>query len=355
MNLAVAGVLLDLAAVQDGERQRHAYTRAAYAVLGSDRPLPARIHDGALEKIRYVGPSSERVIREVLATGSSPAVELAIEQSGREKDVAKRRALRSGFLSQAAAEWLLAAPLDGVVSLEDYRGDFQVHSTYSDGGQSLDEFVRASLALGHTCGAVTDHSYGLPVAGGMSMDAATRQHAEIDELNARYARRFRLFKGVEANILPDGGIDLSEDERRSFEIVVAAPHSALRSTTDQTARMVAAVSQPHVHVLGHPRGRRFNTRAGVVADWPRVFDVAARHGVAIEIDGSIERQDLDAGLAAQALAAGCTLALDSDAHSPVELTFSRMAIAHARLAGIPASRVVNCWSDDALLEWLHRR
>ncbi len=353
-NLTIAGALLDLAFVQDGERQRHAYTRAAYAVLGSEQPLSERLHEGTLEKIRYVGPSSERVIREVLESGTSATVAAAVSESARRADVERRRALRDGFLSQAVAEWLLAAPLDDAVDLADYRGDFQMHSSYSDGDQTLDEIVRACIALGYGCAAVTDHSYGLPVAHGMSMDAAARQHADIDALNEQYAGRFRLFKGVEANILPDGSLDLREDERRQFEIVVAAPHSGLRGTADQTGRMVAAVSQPHVHILGHPRGRRFNARAGVHADWPRVFDAAARHGVAIEIDGSIERQDVDASLAAQAIAAGCTIALDSDAHAPLELVFARMAIAHARLARIPAERVVNCWSDERIVEWSRR-
>jgi histidinol phosphatase-like PHP family hydrolase len=353
VNLAIAAALLDLASVQEGERQRHAYTRAAYAVLGSEQPLSERLHDGALDKIRYIGPSSERVIREMLASGSSPTVAAAIERSGRRKDVERRREYRDGFLSQAVAEWLLATPLEGVIDLADYRGDFQMHSTFSDGDQTLDEIVHACMALGYSCAAVTDHSYGLPVARGMSMSAAARQHEEIDALNTRYAGRFRMYKGVEANILPDGTLDLTEEERRLFEIVVASPHSGLRGSADQTARMVAAVSLPHVHILGHPRGRRFNSRPGVSADWPRVFAAAARHGVAIEIDGSIERQDVDAGLAAQAVAAGCLIALDSDAHAPLELVFARMAIAHARLARIPPDRVVNCWSDERLAAWCH--
>ena len=128
-NLAIAGWLLDLAAVQDGERQRHAYTRAAYAVLGSERPVSVRMQDGELEKIRHVGPSSERVIREVLASGTSATVEAAIERSGKRKDVERRRGLRDGFVSQSIAEWVLGADLDGVVGLDDYRGDFQMHST----------------------------------------------------------------------------------------------------------------------------------------------------------------------------------------------------------------------------------
>ena len=355
LNLTVAGWLLDLAAVQPAERQRHAYTRAAYAVLGLPRAIDSLIVDGRLEKIRYIGPSSTRVILEVVRTASSDTVREAIEASGRTAEVERRRPFRTGFISQAAAEAALEEPLPpGIVSLEKYRGDFQLHSTYSDGGQTLEQIVEAGLALGHTVAAVTDHSYGLPVARGMSMEAAGRQHAEIDRLNAVYDGRFRLLKGIEANIRADGSLDMQDDELRQFDLVVGAPHSALRSTADQTARMVAAVQQRRLDILGHPRGRRFNTRPGVLADWSRVFAEAARNGVAIEIDGYVDRQDVDHALAAEALGAGCVFALDSDAHSPQERLFTRMAIAHARLAGIPADRVVNCWSDRALADWTAR-
>ena len=352
VNLTVAGWLLDLAAVQPADRQRHAFTRAAYAVLGLPRPVDLLIDGDRLEKIKYVGPSSTRVILEVVRTGASETVRAAIDSSGGATEVERRRRLRAGFISQAAAEAALAEPLPGhLVSLASFRGDFQIHSTYSDGGQTLEQIVETGLALGHEVAAVTDHSYGLPVARGMSMEAGARQHAEIDRLNAAYDGRFRLLKGIEANIRADGSLDMQDDELRQFDLVVAAPHSALRSTADQTARMVAAVRHPLVQILGHPRGRRFNTRAGVLADWPRVFAEAARSRVAIEIDGYPDRQDVDHSLAADALAAGCIFALDSDAHSPQERLFTRMAIAHARLAGIPADRVVNCWSDRAIADW----
>jgi histidinol phosphatase-like PHP family hydrolase len=140
-----------------------------------------------------------------------------------------------------------------------------------------------------------------------------------------------------------------------FEFVVASPHSLLRRTEDQTARMVAAVRAPGVAILGHPRGRVFNSRPGVNADWPRVFEIAAKRRVAIELDGNWHRQDIDFELARHAREAGCIFALDSDAHSIAELRFSDYAIAHARLAGIPASRVINCWSDEELEEWMKER
>jgi histidinol phosphatase-like PHP family hydrolase len=230
-----------------------------------------------------------------------------------------------------------------------------MHSTWSDGAESIGVMARACMDLGHTCMGVTDHSYGLPVARGMSMSAVARQHDEIDGLNDELKGRFRVFKGIEANILADGSLDLKAEERTVFEFVVASPHSQLRQAHDQTSRMLGAVRQPGVAILGHPRGRMYGKRAGVVANWPRVFAEAAQRDVAIEIDGNWHRQDIDYVLAAQALDAGCLFALDSDAHSIGELRFTDYSIAHARLAGIPADRVINCWSDDRLSAWMGER
>jgi histidinol phosphatase-like PHP family hydrolase len=189
----------------------------------------------------------------------------------------------------------------------------------------------------------------------MSMETVAQQHAEIDGLNASMQGRFRVFKGIEANILADGSLDLDPAERRVFEFVVASPHSQLRRADDQTARMLAAVCTPGVAILGHPRGRVFGTRAGVQADWKQVFAAAAARDVAVEIDGNWHRQDLDSTLASQALEAGCLFALDSDAHSTGELRFTDYSLAHARLARIPAERVINCWNDDRLADWMASR
>ena len=178
------------------------------------------------------------------------------------------------------------------------------------------------------------------------MADVVRQHKEIDKLNAKLAGRFRVFKGIEANILADGQLDVQPDERTLFEFVVASPHS-LCAADDQTARMLGR-GRLGRHILGHPRGRVFNSRPGVTADWPRVFALAAKRRVAIELDGNWHRQDIDFELARHALDAGCIFALDSDAHSVGDLRFSEYAIAHARLAGIPAARVINCWSNQEL-------
>jgi histidinol phosphatase-like PHP family hydrolase len=240
-------------------------------------------------------------------------------------------------------------------ALSDYRGDLQMHSVWSDGSQTLEDVVQTGLARGYRYAAVTDHSYGLPIARGVSMEKLAQQHREIDRLNKKYARRFRIIKGIEANIRADGSVDMEPDELRQLELVVAAPHSALRSSAAQTQRMIGAVKAPGVHILGHPRGRKYGSRPGVTADWDAVFAAAARTGVAIEIDGDPSRQDIDYLLVPRAVRAGCLIALDSDAHSTDEWAYAETAIAHARLAGVPKDRIINCWPLKQLLEWAANR
>ena len=355
-NGAIAALLRDLAAVQTSRQRKWGYARAADAIANLPAPIESFLQpDGTLRKIPNVGPSSTRIILEVLQTGTSATVEAAIAGSGKALIVERGRGLREGFLSRAEVLATLKNRRLHGVSLEDYRGDLQMHSTYSDGSQTLETIVATGIARGYEYAAVTDHSYGLPIARGVSMANLAQQHREIDRLNATYAGRFRLIKGIEANILADGTVDMTPEERQTLEVVVAAPHSALRSSGDQTERMLAAVRTPGVHILGHPRGRKYGTRPGVSADWDRIFEAAARATVAVEIDGDPRRQDIDYRLAERALAAGCIFALDSDAHAPDEWEFAETAVAHARRAGIPAERVVNCWPVDFLLGWAREK
>ena len=355
VNAVVGGLLRDLAYVQTSPQRTFGYKRAASAVLSLERPLTElRRPDGSLEKIPGIGPASSRVILEVLDMGTSPTVERTVELSGRAEEIHTRRALRTHFLSRAEVIRVLSDPAFDGPRPDDYHGDLQMHSEWSDGSPTLDEIVEACIARGYRFAAVTDHSYGLKIAGGMSMEASVEQWRAIDHLNATCGDRFRLIRGIEANIGSDGSLDLSADEAAQFELVLAAPHSRLRKTEDQTGRLLAAIRLPHVHVLAHPRGRISGSRAGVVARWDEVFAEAARRGVAIEIDGDPARQDLDYTLAARALSAGCLFALDSDAHTTLQLRYADTALAHARLAGIPPNRIVNCWPTERLLKWLDR-
>ncbi|HEY3886552.1 MAG TPA: PHP domain-containing protein [Vicinamibacterales bacterium] len=357
LNITAAGLLQDMAIVQASERSRFGYKRAARAIASAiDTSVRDLVEAASLREVPYIGAASERIIVELVRTGASATVEAAVRASSRGAEVEKRRGYRRAYLSRHTMRRALDAALGrSIVSATAYRGDLQMHSTWSDGVESVRSLAEAADALGWTRIGVTDHSYGLPIARGMSMEAAARQHDEIERVNEDLGGRVRVYHGVEANILADGLLDLTEDERGRFDYVVASPHSALRKEIDQTSRMINAVTLRRVAILGHPQGRMYNTRPGVSADWKRVFAEAARRGVAIEIDGNWHRQDIDYELAALALDAGCVFALDSDAHSIGELPFTDYSIAHARVAGVPADRVVNCWDQGKFESWLTER
>ncbi len=356
-NIVAAGLLHDLAILQSSERSSFGYQRAAKALAaGIDRSVVDLIEEGTLRDVPYVGGKSERVVSELVKTGASSAVESAVHASAKRSEVEKRRRFRRAYLSRHAMRLALDAALPAsIVSTRNYLGDLQMHSTWSDGVESIADLAEGAFELGWKRIGVTDHSYGLPIARGMSMESAAAQHHEIDRVNERFKGRVRVYKGVEANILADGSLDLQADERRLFEYVIASPHSELRKDTDETSRMLAAVTLPGVAILGHPQGRMYNSRPGISADWAKVFREAAKRGVAVELDGNWHRQDIDYELAAMAMDAGCIFALDSDAHSIAEFPFTDYAIAHARIAEIPADRVVNCWEAGKFEGWLRER
>ena len=353
VNAVVGGYLRDLAFAQSSQQKMFGYKRAAAAIFALDLPLTDLVGpDGALPRIAGIGPGSTRIIREVLEVGESPTVEHAIARSDRRADIERRRELRLHFLSRAEVRRVLSDRTLAGPTLQEYRGDLQMHSEWSDGSPTVEEIADACLQRGYQYAAVTDHSYGLKIAGGMSMAEAVEQRRAIDAVNARHGTQFRLLQGIEANIDAAGQLDLTNDEAATFDVVLAAPHSRLRKPEDQTHRMLAAIANPRVRILAHPRGRITGSRAGVIANWDAVFASAAQRGVAIEIDGDPARQDLDHTLAMRARDAGCLFALDSDAHTTAQLAYVETALAHARLAGVSADRIVNCWPLDRLLAWL---
>jgi len=360
-NARVSAALRALAAVQTSRYKAQAFKRAAAAILSLDRPIESLVSpSGALAPIDGVGPASVRVILDILRTGSSSRVDREVSSSPRGEEIRRAQTTGARLLSRAEIQRVLDTPAArGVVSPGDYRGDLQMHSVWSDGSEALADMAAGCQARGYAYCAITDHSHSLAAAGASLSTSANRQHGAIDAINRRLARKrsspFRLLKGIEVNIRPDGSLDVENNGLALFDVVLAAPHSDLRSTRDQTARMLRAVRTPGVDVLAHPRGRMGGTRGGVAADWDRVFAAAADSGVAVELDGSPARQDLDYVLAECALRAGCLFAIDSDAHRTAELPFVDFAIAHARLAGIPADRVVNCWPLARLVRWLQRR
>jgi histidinol phosphatase-like PHP family hydrolase len=356
INAVVGGLLRDLAFVQTSKAKMFGYKRAAAAVLSLEEPLTTIFgQERETPRIPGIGPASTRVILEVLGSGESQTVEAAVASSSLATEVQQRRSLRQHFLSRAEVLRILADRSYSGPSADQYGGDVQMHSEWSDGASTLEEIIDTCVGRGYRFAAVTDHSHGLKIAGGMTRDEALRQHKAIEHLNRTQGGHFWLIHGIEANIGSDGQLDLTDDEAGEFELVLAAPHSHLRKVYDQTERLLTAIRNPRVRILAHPRGRIKESRAGVIADWDAVFAVAAEEGVAIEIDGDPARQDLDFTLAARALAAGCLFALDSDAHTIEQLAYAETAVAHARLAAIPATRIINCWSNDRLNAWMISR
>src|SRR5439155_22332874 len=182
---------------------------------------------------------------------------------------------------------------------------------------SVREMADAAIERGYQFIAITDHTKGLKIAGGIDEPALQKQAEEIEAVNAALAKEgkdFRVLKSAELNISPLGLSDMESDALRRLDIVVGSFHSALRKTEDQTDRYVAALKNPDFDILGHPRGRIYNYRAGLKADWQKVFATAARFDKAVEIDSYPDRQDLDVRLLKIAKLEGCKVAIDTDAH-----------------------------------------
>jgi histidinol phosphatase-like PHP family hydrolase len=239
-----------------------------------------------------------------------------------------------------------------------YKGDLQMHTTWSDGSASVEEMAEAAIARGYEYIGITDHSKGLKIAGGIDESELRSQAKEIERVNAKLARSdrpFRVLRSIELNLNPRGEGDMELAVLSELDLVVGSFHSSLRTKDDQTERYLAALRNPSVDILGHPRGRIYNYRIGLKADWPRVFASAAELDKAVEIDAYADRQDLDIDLLAQARRAGVRISIDTDAHDPDQLDFAALGLAAAIRARIPAERIVNFMSADELLNWVSNR
>ena len=237
------------------------------------------------------------------------------------------------------------------------RGDLHTHSDWSDGGSPIREMACAARDLGHEYVALTDHSPRLTVAGGLSAERLRRQLDVVRDLNEELAP-FRILTGIECDILDGGGLDQDPDLLAELDVVVASVHSKLRMDGEaMTRRMVAAVADPHVDVLGHCTGRMVKGRGRPPSDFDAeiVFAACARFGVAVEVNSRPERLDPPKRLLRLALEAGCDVAIDTDAHAPGQLDWQPYGCARAAACGVTADRVVNARGVDDLLAWTARR
>ncbi len=286
--------------------------------------LDRRLANGTLQELSGIGPATSEAMTQA-AAGSDPDYLARLME---ERAAVARTAMRSAL-----------------------RGDCHTHSDWSDGGSPPDEMAMAARGLGHEWIALTDHSPRLTVANGLSASRLERQLALVSELNSQLAP-FRILTGIEVDILEDGTLDQSEDLLGRLDVVVASVHSKLRMPSEpMTRRMLAAVANAHVDVLGHCTGRMVTGRRDRPEsefDAEAVFTACRDHGVAVEINCRPERQDPPDRLLRLAAEIGCRFAIDTDAHAPGQLDWLDSGCVRAERAGIAPERVINARSAAKL-------
>ena len=268
---------------------------------------------------------------------------------------------------EGEVEAAYAGRLPSLVALADLRGDLHSHSDWSDGVHAIEVMAEAARRRGYAYQVLTDHSGGLGIAHGLEPDRVEQQRGIIAGLNARYAAEeasgnlpegadpggFRLLHGCELEIRADGRLDYEDDLLARFDLVVASVHVARRQPrAELTRRTLNAIRSPHVDVIAHPAGRMIQGRDDLDLDWEAVFEAAAANGTALEMNGSPHRLDLAPERARQAVAAGCLIVIDSDAHRTEELADVRWGVDQARRAWVEPRHVLNTRGRDELLAWV---
>jgi len=311
-----------------------AFRGAAAAILPlAEDEVVAAVEDGSLTDLPGVGASSASVIVDAVR-GVLPDRLARLERE------------HGGELTSGGQDLRRAL-----------RGDLHSHSDWSDGGSPIEEMAFTAIELGHDYLVLTDHSPRLTVARGLSPERLARQLGVVDAINQHLADTgFTLLKGIEVDILDDGGLDQSDELLAKLDLRVASVHSKLKmDSAAMTRRMIGAVRNPRTNVLGHCTGRLVTggrgTRGQSEFDARAVFEACAEHDVAVEINSRPERRDPPTRLLELARDIGCLFSIDSDAHAPGQLDFQIYGCERAEEAGIDADRIVNTWPRDRLLAW----
>lgn len=308
-----------------------AYRRAADVVAGlSSGEFDTRASEHSWRELAGIGPKTAAIIEQACA-GAVPDYLAELRKDA--KPIAP------------AGEALRAA----------LRGDLHTHSDWSDGGSPIAEMMGVAAALGHEYCALTDHSPRLKVANGLSADRLLRQLDVIAELNERMAP-FRILTGIEVDILDDGTLDQQAELLERLDVVVASVHWHLRDDSDtMTKRMVYAVANPNVDILGHCTGRLVEgsrgTRPESSFDAELVFEACRRYGTAVEINSRPERRDPPGRLIELAVEMDCFFSIDTDAHAPGQLAWQGYGCERALAHGVTAEKVIDTWPVDELLAW----
>jgi histidinol phosphatase-like PHP family hydrolase len=286
-----------------------------------------------LTELPGVGPSLDRIIRRWI---ENPP------------DVSTPQ-IRKGFLTLPEARTTI-----GKRDALRVKGDLQMHTAWSDGSGSIEDMARAASDRDYQYIAITDHSKGLKIAGGINEGQLQQQEIEIEEVNAKLqadGHKVHVLRSIELNLDPQGRGDMERDSLKRLDLVLGCFHSALRKKEDQTERYLAALRNPDIQILGHPRGRIYNYRLGLTAEWTKVFDMAAQMDKAVEIDAYPDRQDLSVDLVKIAKRCGCRISLGTDSHDPLQLRFMDYGMASAIKAGVKVERILNCMTVQELKTW----
>ncbi|HEY2673358.1 MAG TPA: PHP domain-containing protein [Rugosimonospora sp.] len=320
--------------------------RSAATAIGAltSEETAARAADGSLTTLPGVGEVTARCVAESLA-GEEP--------------VYLRRLVATSTVDLDEAATALRRAL---------RGDCHSHSDWSDGGSPIEEMALAAVQLGHEYLVVTDHSPRLTVAQGLSPSRLRQQLAMVATINASLPEGFRLLTGIEVDILADGSLDQEPDLLAQLDVVVGSVHSGLRAeSAAMTSRMLTAIANPHLDILGHCTGRRITARTGrgggdrahregrprpeSTFDADAVFAACAEHDKAVEINCRPDRLDPPKRLLRLAVEAGCRFSIDTDAHAPGQLNWLGYGCERAARCAVPVASVVNAWSAERLLGW----
>ena len=319
---------------------QRAYRRAARSALLWEveaRDLVAQKR--SLTELAHIGPFLQKQIRQWIQRKQHPP---------------RPPPLRKEFLTLAESRLRLAKVASWRMRL---RGDLQMHTNWSDGSGDIRAMAEAAIARGYEYIAITDHSKGLSIANGINEAKLKKQAAEIEAVNCELranGRSLTVLHSIEMNLNPLGEGDMEPAALRSLDIVLGSFHSALRRKDDQTERYLAALRNPHIQILGHPRGRIYNYRSGLSADWETVFHEATRLGKVVEIDAYPDRQDLNLSLLKIAKRCGTRVSMGTDAHHPWQLEFIDLALAAALVAKISPERIVNFMPVKELRAWVDK-
>ena len=316
-----------------------AFKRAARSAFLWREQAAALLATGReLTELHGVGPFLGRQLREWIEEPS------AVDQ--------RAPAIRRDFLTTADARVILAADPKWTALL---CGDLQMHTVWSDGSATVLQMAKAAKERNYDYIAITDHSKGLKIAGGIDEKDLSRQGAEIAKANrALRASGLTVLRSIEMNLNPRGEGDMDPKSLQRLDLVLGAFHSSLRTKEDQTDRYLAALRNPEIQILGHPRGRIYNFRLGLKADWRRVFAEAAKLDKAVEIDCYPDRQDLNVALLKIARKEGVRISLGTDAHHADQLAFIELGLAAALRARTPAGRILNFMDLASLRAWVEK-